>query len=282
MSTRYRIEYALLRGYLGLLKVMGPQAASATSGAIFGAIGPLMGLSKVGRNNIARAFPHLTRAEVDKILRGMWNHLGRVVGEYPHLEDIAKNRTTFRNPERFAPLRGQTTVFFSGHIGNWEVLPPAMLFQQQITMHSVYRAPNNPSVDALIVRLRGFGGALRSFGKNRKGLSETLRALQNGESVGMLIDQKMNTGIEAMFFNRPAMTSTAFVELARKLKCPLVPGRIIRTSGCHFEIDLGEAIPVGERPTEEIIADTHAVLEAWIREYPDQWLWIHRRWKKGV
>ena len=279
---RYRIEHGLLRAYLSLLKAMKPATASNFSGAIFRTIGPLMGISKVGRGNLARVFPHWTREQVDQTLRGMWDHLGRVVGEYPHLEYIANNCVTFRNPERFEPLRGKAVIFVSAHLGNWEVLPPALLFGQHIAMHSAYRAPNNMYVDKLLVEMRGFGGQLRSFGKTRTGLGEILRALQNDEAVGMLIDQKMNTGISVPFFNRPAMTSTAFVELARKVGCILIPGRIIRTSGCNFEIDLDAPIDVGDRLTETIVAETHAILEGWIRENPSQWLWIHRRWKKDA
>lgn len=279
---RYRIEYGLLKAYLGLLGVLSPEGASALSGAIFGTIGPLMGISKIGRRNIALALPHLTRSEVNTVMRGMWVHFGRVIGEYPHLEEIVKTRTLFRNPEKFSGLHGKAVIFVSGHVGNWEVLPPAILFGQNIAMHSAYRAPNNPLVDTLLVRLRGFGGALRSFGKTRSGLGEIYRALQNNEAVGMLIDQKMNTGISVPFFNRPAMTSTAFVELARKTGCPLVPGRSIRVKGCQFEIDMCDPIPVGDRPTEDVVRDMHDILEGWIREYPEQWLWIHKRWKKDA
>jgi KDO2-lipid IV(A) lauroyltransferase len=280
---RYKLEYAGLKLYLGALALMPPPVASAVSGGIFGTIGPLMGISRVGRNNLARVFPHWTRTQVNHTLRKMWVHLGRVIGEYPHLEAIAKNYTTFRNGERFSARVGQgATLFVSGHIGNWEVLPPAMLYQIGLPMHSAYRAPNNPLVDEMLVNFRSSGGKLRSFGKTRKGLAEILRALQGGECVGMLIDQKMNTGIEAPFFGRSAMTSTAFVELARKVGCPLIPGQIIRTKGCHFEINLGEPIAVGERPTQDIVADTHAVLEGWIKDHPEQWLWIHRRWKKDT
>jgi KDO2-lipid IV(A) lauroyltransferase len=279
---RYRIEYGALRVYLGVMAALSPDRASAVSGAVFRTLGPLMGISKVGRRNIARAFPHWTRDQVNATLRGMWDQLGRVVGEYPHLSYIAQNRVTFRNPKKFETLRGRAVMFVSGHIANWEVLPPALMFGQDIPMHSAYRAPNNPFVDALVVELRGFGGRLRSFGKTRAGLAEILQELKNGEAVGMLIDQKMNTGIAVPFFNRSAMTSTAFVELARKVGCPLIPGRIIRTGGCHFEIELEEPLNVDERPTEAIVADMHAILERWIREHPEQWLWIHRRWKKDA
>ena len=274
-------EYALLRLALGFFKLLTPDAASRSGGTLFRTIGPLMGISKTARKNLMLCFPDWPQEHIDNTVQGMWENLGRVVAEYPHLEAIAKSgRVTFKNPEAFEPLRGRPVIFVSGHFGNWEVLPPSLLFGQSVTMHSVYRAPNNPLVDRLLVGLRGFGGALKSFGKNRRGLGDTLKALQGGASVGMLIDQKMNTGIEVPFFGHAAMTSTAFVELAKKLGCPVVPGRIVRTGGCRFEIEIFAPLEIGERDTAAIVSDMHTHLERWIREYPAQWLWLHRRWKK--
>lgn len=273
---KYALEYGLLT-LLGIYAILPTQAASAMGGAIFRAIGPHMGISKVARRNIAAAFPNWDQTQIEQTLTDMWDNLGRIIAEYPHLEDIARNRTTFVNGVVFH--QGRATLYVSGHIANWEILPAALLFQQDIVMHSAYRAPNNPYVDALVVKYRAFGGRLRSFGKHRKGLAGIMQALQGGENVGMLIDQKMNTGIEAAFFGRVAMTSTAFVELSRKLGCPLVPGRIVRLPGCRFIMEGFPPIAVGDRPTEDIVADMHQVLENWITEHPGQWLWLHRRWK---
>lgn len=281
MKARYAMEYGALRAALAVFAVLPVDAASAGGAALLGAVGPRMGISKVARQNLARAFPHWTREQVENAVRGMWRHFGRVIGEYPHLEYIAKNRCRFLTPDIFPSLRAAGgVVYFSAHIGNWEVLPPALWFGQQVPLHSAYRAPNNPMVDKLIVSLRSFGGRLKSFGKHRKGLAEILRTVQGGEPVGMLIDQKMNTGIEVPFMGRPAMTSTAFVEIAKKVGCPLVPGRIIRTKGCHFDIEILPPVPTEGRDTLAILGDVHALLESWVREHPEQWLWLHRRWKK--
>ena len=274
---KYALEYALLRIALGIFAVLPTRGASATGGAIFRTVGPFMGISRIARKNMRASFPGWDEARIERVVRDMWDNLGRIVAEYPHLEDIARHRTTFLNPGAF-PKQGPV-VFVGGHVGNWEVLPPAMLHQLKIAMHPAYRAPNNPYVDALIVKYRSHGGHLRSFGKTRKGLAGIMQALQGGESVGLLIDQKLNTGIEAQFFGRPAMTSTAFVELAKKIGCPLVPIRVVRLPGCRFVAQAAEPLNVGDRPTEDIVADMHRVLESWITEHPEQWLWLHRRWK---
>lgn len=280
-NFRYAFEYAALRLMLEIFALLPAPYASAAGGAIFRTLGPLMGIDRVARRNLAGAFPDWPRDRIDTTAKEMWDNLGRALAEYPHLAAIARNHTTFRNPEALIALRDdrQPGVLVGGHVGNWEVIPPAMLFQFHFAMHPLYRAPNNPFVDELLVKIRGCGGRLQSFGKNRRGLGQTLKMLESGGHVGMLIDQKMNTGVEALFFNKPAMTSTAFVELARKMNCPLVPVRCIRIEGCRFEIELGTPLMVADRPTEDVIADMHALLENWIREYPAQWLWLHRRWK---
>lgn len=282
MKPRHVIEYAALRAALWVFSCLPVDTASSLGGRLFETLGPAMGIGKTARRNLARCFPDWPAARVDQTIKGMWNNLGRIVAEYPHLEAIAKSdRVAFRNVEKFEDIAksGRPAILVSGHLGNWELLPPALLFRCGLPLHSVYRAPNNPLVDRLLVNLRGLDGRLRSFGKNRRGLAETLRALEAGQTVGMLIDQKMNTGIEARFFGRPAMTGTAFVELAKKLDCPVVPGRIIRTQACRFEIELEDPLIVKDRETQAVVADMHTRLERWITENPAQWLWLHRRWK---
>lgn len=276
-KLHHKFEYAALICALSVFRVLPLDMASALGGAIFRTIGPRMGANKTALRHIALAFPEYDPAHVAQIAKGMWDNLGRVVAEYPHLDKIGRERVVLKTPE-YVPPAG-AALFVSGHLGNWEAFTQGMVLRYGVAMNPVYRAPNNPYVDKLILKYRAAGGRLRSFGKNRKGLAETLKALQNGEVVGMLIDQKMNTGIEVPFFGHPAMTSTAFVELSRKLGCPLVPGRLVRTQGANFEIWLEPHLNVEGRSTEEVVGEMHRKLEGWIREYPEQWLWLHKRWK---
>jgi len=283
---RHMAEYALLRAALFVFAVMPPEGASNLGGAIFRTIGPRMGISRTARRNLRNCFPDWDDAQIEKTVTGMWDNLGRIVAEYPHIEEIAKNRTDFHPCPRAtqAANEKQSILFATGHYGNWEVLPGSALYHLGVHVHVAYRAPNNPYVDRLIVRLRGLGGKLKSFGKTRRGLADIMMALKGGETVGMLVDQKMNTGIEAPFFGQPAMTSTAFVELPQKLGCPLIPARSVRKGPARFDVFLEDEIPVKDadgipRATEDVVADMHNVLERWIREYPDHWLWLHRRWK---
>ena len=112
-----------------------------------------------------------------------------------------------------------------------------------------------------------------------------MKALREGKHVGMLVDQKMNDGIAAPFFGIEAMTAPALAMMALRFKCPVIPARVIRTRGAHFRIELSP--PIYAEETGDKNADIRAftarvngILEAWIREHPDQWLWLHNRWPK--
>jgi KDO2-lipid IV(A) lauroyltransferase len=105
-----------------------------------------------------------------------------------------------------------------------------------------------------------------------------IKALKQGGILGLLIDQKLNEGVTVPFFDMNANTGIAFIDMAKKFDCPLVPMRSIRTES-GFIMDVCPPIETKNRDTLDILNDVHALLEQWIREYPEQWLWLHRRWK---
>jgi KDO2-lipid IV(A) lauroyltransferase len=220
----------------------------------------------------------------------MWENLGRTAGEYPHLDrfDLYANtdRFTVRGTENVVLLRDDETcgIFFSGHIGNWEIVSLAAT-QNDLPLTRIYREPNNKSLGRLFHSGRqAVSGDL--VPKGSEGAKAAMKALRDGRHLGMLVDQKMNDGIEARFFGRPAMTAPALALFALKFKCPVVPARVIRKNGARFEVEIQPPLelpePSGDRQ-QDILNLTQAVndrLEEWIREAPEQWLWVHRRWPK--
>jgi len=167
----------------------------------------------------------------------------------------------------------------SGHLANWEIAAAAMLARFGKPLDLTYRAPNNPYVDRMLVKIRSLNGKIRSHAKSREGGQEIVRAMREGRYIAMLIDQKYNEGLSVPFFGRPAMTNPAFIHLGRKFGYPLIPARIERTNGAHFKITIQGPLTVSERPDEDVIAQAHALLEEWIGARPGQWLWLHRRWR---
>jgi KDO2-lipid IV(A) lauroyltransferase len=144
----------------------------------------------------------------------------------------------------------------------------------------VYRAPNNPWADAL---LRRFRDAPLSIPKGPEGARALLRLIRAGGHAGILVDQKMNDGIPVPFFGRTAMTAPAVAQLGLRQGCVLVPSRTERLNGARFRITLYPPLdlhPTGDRVADELAVMTriNRLIEGWIRDHPEQWLWLHRRW----
>lgn len=284
---------------------------SAVWGALGRTIGPLLPVSRRARRNIARAFPDMSPKEIREVVRGMWDNVGRVVGEWPSLaslwDDDLREQVLSTGVDRIRALsaeerplvvrgrrieivgaenfidmldRGGPALYFSAHYGNWEISPlGAARFGLPVAV--VFRAPNNPYVLPLLRRFRrGMGEMLA---KGPAGAIATGRVLERGGRVGMLVDQKYNRGIPIPFFGRPAMTSPALAKLAWHFRCPVYGIRVERTGGAHFRVTIEPPTPLPRTENEkafvvELMTRITGIVERWIRERPEQWLWLHRRW----
>ncbi len=274
---------ALAFGGLGKLPI---DRASAIGGALARRVGPFLGISKRARINLRRAFPDLADSAIEEIVAGMWDNLGRVAAEYPHLRRIRVfapdgrvETHGFEHMDR-AVAAGRRMIIFSGHLANWEIGALAAA-QYGAPVTQIYRAANNPLVARLISRLRGDRGEY--VPKGSAGARRAVAALARGEHLTLLADQKMNDGIPAPFFGRPAMTAPALAHLALRFDCDVLPARVERLDGAHFRLTVFPPLPLprGRGPhaaVAELTARVNAILERWIRDRPEQWLWVHRRW----
>lgn len=276
----HRFEYAGLLIFHGICKLLPARQASRFTGFIIRHIGSRIGANKKAVTHIQRAL-HVNEQQAKIIAADMWDNLGRVFGEYPHLKTLAEKHTRIVGIEHLQALRddGQAGVLFGAHLANWEVIPHAVLHHVGLAMHPVYRAPNNAYVDRKLHAYRSAGNSLVPYAKSRQGMMGMVKALKSGEHLGLLIDQKYNEGVIANFFGMPAKTGTAFIELAKKYNCPLVPLRCVREKD-GFLIEALPPVQTEGRDVTDILNEAHAILESWILEHPAQWLWLHRRWMK--
>ncbi len=280
--TRVSHVFETLAVYIiyGFFRLLPLDAASGTGGALMRCIGPHLGISRVALRNLDRAFPEKTAVEKQKILKGMWDNLGRVAAEYPHLRRMA-SRAEFSGGEIVPQLKGKPAIFVSAHLANWEVCPVKGR-AEGLPVHVVYRKPNNPWVDGLLQRARG-AGVVGQISKGASSAREILSVLKRGGGIGMLLDQKMNEGIPVPFFGHDAMTAPALALFALRRGYPLHPMRVERLGGAHFRVSLYPALDIAatgdeEADTRRIMVQVNKIIEAWVRENPAQWLWIHRRW----
>jgi KDO2-lipid IV(A) lauroyltransferase len=257
-------------------------------------IGPRLPEHKVGRANLKAAYPEKSPQEVEEILRGVWNNLGQVVAEYPHLDrmwdyDITRRVGTrienWAEPlERFLRLRdsGKPVLVFAAHLGNWE-LPALAAAALGIRSAVLYRAPSVGDIAAAVKEIRAQGmGELIATGPDAA--IRCAAAIERGTSVAMLVDQHFSRGVEVDFFGRRCLANSLIARLARQYEVPIHGTRVIRTGGHRFRIDLTEAITPprasdGRIDLKGCMQMITSIVEGWVREHPEQWLWLHRRWR---
>ena len=281
--VRYAVEGLLAHIIYGFFWLLPMEKASSLGGYLLSKAGPHLKGAKIAGRNLDRAFPEKTQDEKNIILNGMWNNLGRVIGEYPHLHHIWKNAEVI-GIEHLEAARdnGKAAILFSAHTANWEV--PILRQKTGLDLHIVYRKPNNRWVEKLLSHARSLGGA-GYIEKGAGGARAIVTLLRAGGVVGMLVDQKLNEGVAIPFFGHDAMTAPAIAHFALKFGCPLYPFRVERIVGCRFRLTAFPPLPVivtggKDADVKLILTDINMLLESWIREKPEQWLWVHRRWPK--
>jgi KDO2-lipid IV(A) lauroyltransferase len=247
---------------------------------------------RIGRANLAAAYPEKTPHEIEEILRGVWINLGLVAAEYAHLDrlwdyDPARGSRIEIAPETielFVRLRddGKPALIFAAHLGNWE-LPALAAAAYGLDTAILYRAPSVGPVANAVRRIRTLNmGTLIPTGIGAP--SAAAAALERGTHVAMLVDQYYYRGTEVTFFGRRCASNSMIARLARHYECPVHGTRVVRLPRNRFRIELTEAIVpprdaagrIALQPTMQLIT---RIVEGWIREHPEQWLWLHRRWR---
>ena len=283
---KFFFEYTLIFAFYKISRLIGINLSSLLGGIILYFYGFFSKRNSIAIRNLSYAFPYLSQIEKKKIIRRMWFHFGRVVGEYPHLHKIKiKNNKKIKIiglNNLLEPLKNEKNcIYFSAHIGNWE-LSSHPLVQNGYKINFIYRAPNNHYVDNLLRKIRQNYG-VKLIKKGKEGAKDCIKALKKKENLGMLIDQKMNDGVSVNFFGHQAMTPTAIAKFALKFKCPIVPALCIREENTTFRIEYLKPIKyqfIKKMGSEKkILTYLNKIIEEWIIKYPDQWIWVHDRWK---
>ncbi len=278
---RYFFEAVFLSLLLLIFKLMPAKVASDVGGWIGRTIGPRLAASRKALRNLQNAMPELSEDRAHESIKGMWDNLGRVMAEYPHLVKLARNNVEIVGAEHLerAIESEQGAIIIGGHIGNWEINSVISLVRLGVNADVSYRAPNNPWVDALLLRMRSVQGRIKAYPKSRAGGRSMMDTIKSGGVLGILIDQKYREGIEMPFFGMPAKTNPFFAQLAQKYDAQILSIRCERLEGSQFRFTIYEPLAHEGKSVEEVITAAHGLLEGWIRERPDQWLWLHRRWK---
>lgn len=297
LAVQWRLEAAAIFTVLRLCRGLGVERASALGGRVAAALGPRLGVSRHARDQLAAALPGTAAAVREALVAGVWRNLGRYFTEYAHLaaiwppgvppDRLTRIEIAPEVVERFLALRddGRPAILFTGHIGNWELLPVgAARFGLDLAV--MFRRPNNPHAEKVLMGIRGATmGELIPTGF-QAGIVAA-RVLEAGGHLGMLVDQHFSRGPAVPFFGRPARTAPTLAKLARRFRCPVHGAWAERLDGARFRIHLTPALDLAAdyasgdaRAAEQaIMAKVTAVLEDWVRARPEQWNWLHRRWR---
>jgi len=286
---------ALTIGLLRTTRYFDPDKTANLFGRVSRLIGPALREQRIGRANLAAAFPEKSPEEIETILAGVWDNLGRVGAEFAHIDHIwdydedrpgARGRIEIpqRTDELFRQLRmdGKPALVFASHLANWE-LPALAAVAHRLDAAILYRRPNIASADRAIQEVRQVNmGTLIPAGRDAP--FRLAEALKKGQHVAMLVDQYLTGGVEVTFFGRKTRANQMLARLLRQVECPVHGVRIIRLPGSRFRAELTEEVPPvrdadGKIDIQGTTQKITSVVESWVREHPEQWLWLHRRWR---
>jgi len=288
---RYRLEYALAWLLIRGISIL-PRPVARAAGIGLGQLVYLLHgkLRRVGMRNLQLAFPQKSAHERRRILRGEFTSLGRQLAEVCLFPSYTRENVTkivvydgFENFER-AEARGKGVIYLTAHLGGWELSAFSHSIQGH-PLHVVMRSMDNPFLDRFITHLRTMHGN-RAVDKDNfvRGL---LSAMKAGETVGILMDTNMTPpqGVFVDFFGIPACTASGLARIALRTDAAVVPGFTIWDRELRkYRLRFDPALALIRTGVEEadIVANTALftkVIEQYVRRYPDQWLWVHRRWK---
>jgi KDO2-lipid IV(A) lauroyltransferase len=286
---------ALTIGMLRTTRYFDPDKTANLFSRVARLIGPRLREQRIGRANLVAAFPEKSPEEIEAILAGVWDNLGRVGAEFAHIDHIWDYNEADPDPQGRIEISARThylfhhlrlddkpALIFASHLANWE-LPALAAVAHGLDAAILYRRPNSASADRAIQQMRQVNmGTLIPAGRDAP--FRLAEALQKGQHVAMLVDQYLTGGVEVTFFGRKTKANPMLARLLRQVECPVHGTRVIRLPGNRFRAELTEEIlPVrhddGSIDIQGMTQKITSVIEGWVREHPEQWLWLHRRWR---
>jgi KDO2-lipid IV(A) lauroyltransferase len=287
----WAVEAGAFGMFIGISRLLSPERASALGRGIFRAIGPRLDKTRIFRRNLTLAFPEKSAGEIDTLIREIWGNLGAVLTEYPHLRSYAvagepeRLEIVINNDSPVFQHTGKAAVFVSAHLANWEI-PLASAIRLGLPVSVLYTPLQNPWLDRMLYKARARMGI--NMLPRDSGVRTLVRELGSGRSIGLLVDQRVDSGEPVPFFGLEMNTSTTPARLALRYHCDLIPIRVQRLGGARFRVSFEPPITPGPGITDEhmkildMTRQLNELFETWIREQPREWLCSKRRWAKDA
>lgn len=285
----------LIGAVFQLARRLGPARAADLGGGLLRRLGPWLPAHRTMLANLRAAYPEMTEAERAGIAQAAWDNLGRTGAEYAHLDTLfdydpdvpETQRMEVVGLEHFYALRddGEPGLIFSAHLANWE-LPAIAAAKFGLEATAVFRAPNNPAAARLVQAVRQ--KTMGSLAASGPGAAFAMQGVvERGGHLGQLVDQHFTRGVVVQFFGQPCLANPLLAKLARNARCPVHGARVVRLPHGRFRLELTPPLDLprdaaGDIDVPAAMQAMTAVVEGWIREHPEQWLWMHRRWRPAM
>lgn len=288
-----------IQDYLGLLgvefiilltKILPISIASFIFGNLAVLLCPFIPTTYLVLKNLKYAMPKKSLLERYKIMFGVWHSLGRFAGEYFYIYNMKKNdifkyvHIDNESKKLIEEIKNSKngSLIFSGHISNWEVGSRALI-DDEIRLNIVFRRSNNTLIEPKYTADLRENVGIKMIAKQDNAGFKMVKALKHGETVLLLMDQRDTTNGKLIdFFGKKAYTSKTLYTLCKKLNVPVYAARIVRKNGLvDFELKMERLDVSGNLGEDDFLQNMNDVLEKWVREYPEQWFWVHNRWKMG-
>jgi len=243
----------------------------------------------IAAHNLRCAFPEKSDDEILRIVRGVYRNMGIITAEFFDIPRLTKeNIGEFVDAEGIehctrALERGRGVLFFTAHFSNWELsaAAAALLIKPAV---AVYRTLDSALLEHIVLRVRSAAG--NTLIPKEHAMRAMIRCLKRNEILGILIDQNVAwyEGVFVDYFGRPACTTNGLALLALHTKAPVLPGYIVRLHDGRYRLVIGPEVQItrtGDRDAD-VLANTQRftkMIEETVRRYPDQWFWVHQRWK---
>ena len=281
----YFIEFILVRLLFIIYKILGYRLASNLGFFVGKNLGNFFRKKKSIIENLNKSKISIN-ISTDKFADNVLGNYGRILAEYPFLKDFREDKLKqFIRIEGFEVLNqikknNKPVVFVSGHFNNFELM--AMQIEKcGIDLAAIYRPLNNIFLNKTMEEIRIKHICKNQIKKGRSGTRQILENLKKGNSIALMIDQRVTEGIKINFFGNLASTTTIPAQIIKKYKCDLVPIYIERSHKYFFKMYVSEPIVMNdEKSQDEISIHLNKILEKMILKNPDQWIWTHNRWKE--
>lgn len=268
-----------------IFKIIGLNLASQLSGKIVSLIGPFFRSKNIIRSNILKALPNLDENDVNRISKKMWNNYGKILAEYIFIKDFRsskfKKNILIEGQEILDEIKknNEPVIFVSGHFNNFELM--AMHIEKSgIDLAAIYRPLNNIFLNPIMERIRKKYICKKQVKKGISGTKQLLQHFKEKTSIALMIDQRVSEGIKSKFFDKEASTTTIPAQFIKKYNVKVVPIYIERLKDNDFKIKVYEPLSFKKDETiSSITLHLNKVLEKMIISNPEQWIWMHNRWK---